>query len=335
MSSIQPSVSADGQWVAYSSQATNLVVGDTNGTHDIFLWERATGATTRASVTTSGDQSGGGSVEPSLSADGRYVAFTSFGVLDPMVTYATSDVWVYDRVTEDVELMSISVTNTDGIQTSASPSISANGSLVAFSSMAWNLVADDGDSRVDIFVRDRDAGTTSRVNLPIGLLEADGHSGWPVISADGTTVAFHSIATNLVAGDSNGVVDVFVTELATGTLERASIDSSEVQSTGTSVYAELSGDGRFVAFLSEGALDTTGTIGLYDLYVRDRTAGTTAHTSVGCDGQPNEDFVMDPVGFADDGSTVVFSTPDETLSAPLTENNGEIDVFLIANPLAP
>ena len=330
-----PVISADGAWVAYQSNATNLVDDDTNGLWDIFLWERATGTTTRASRMSDGGQSDGASTDATLSEDGRYVAFTSFGDLTPVVTYGTTDVYVFDRVDETTELISVSMGGTDGIQTSAYPGISGDGNLVVFSSLAWDLVPGDTDGFIDIFVRNRATSTTTRVNLPTGVLAADNASNQPVISGDGNTVAFVSNATNLVVGDTNGQTDVFSVALGTGTIERISVDSGEGQSTHVSGHVQLSADGRFAAFLSEGILDADGTAGVYDLYVRDRTLGTTAMASYGCGGQPSAEDLNAPVGITGDGTGIVFSTDEADLLLPASDTNGADDIFWVPNPLAP
>ncbi len=332
--SYDPAISADGRWIAYSSYASNLVPGDTNGSRDVFLWDRDAGSTVRVSVNSDGTQATGSSYGPSVSGDGSAVAFTSYAYLDPVVTFPTTDVWVYERLTGDIELISESLTGIDGIQTSGYASISDDGDRVAFSSMAWDLVSADSDAFVDIFVRDREAGTTSRINLPIGVPAADGHSNQPVLSADGTTVAFLSQASNLVAGDLEGVNDIFVVTLASGTVERVSVDSLEVPSTHESLEARLSGDGRYVAFLSEGALDATGAVGVRDLYVRDRVAGQTAAASVGCEGQANLLDVGVPIDLSDDGAGLIFQSSEEALLAPIPDDNAGVDLFWVPNPLA-
>ena len=326
-------ISADGSWVAFTSWATNLVEGDTNGSRDVFLWDRWTGDVTRASVTSTGGESGSTSMSPSLSADGRYVAFESWGPLSPEAVYPTTDVWLYDRDTAGIELISVSTDGDDGIQTSSLPSISADGDRVAFSSLAWDLVADDGDAVVDIFVRDRSEGTTVRVNLPAGVPEADANSYRPVLSADGSTVAFHSDATNLVIGDGAIWRDVFVAGVDTGLVERVSVDSDEVAPEADSGWAEVSADGRWVAFGSLGALDPAATAGVHEIYVRDRSAGTTALASLGCGGQPNATDVTMPFGFAADGSGLVFPAADDLL-APIEDANGDDDIVWVSNPLA-
>ncbi len=330
-----PDVSDDGAWAAYVSYADNLVEGDTNASRDVFLWSRDTGITIRASITSAGDEASDPSDTPSVSGNGRYVAFTSFAALDPVVLYGTTDVWVYDRLTQDVELISVSLGGTDGIQTSALPSISADGNLVAFSSMAWDLVSGDGDAWLDVFVRDRAAGTTTRVNLPVGVPEATGHSSEPVMAADGGAVVFMSIASNLVVGDTEGALDVMVAVLSSGTVERVSVDSADAAGADDSMGGAISADGRFVAFVSEVELAPTGTPGILDLYVRDRDAGTTAHASVGCGGQFNEDHVVVPIGLASDGSGLVFESFDPGLMAPLPDDGVTTDLFWVPNPLAP
>ena len=131
--SLDPSLSADGRYVAFASQASNLVTGDTNGTSDVFVRDRQTGATTRVSVDSSGTQGNNGSAEPSLSADGRYVAFTSQA--DNLVTGDTNgkaDVFVHDRQTAQTTRVSVDSAGNQLDFDSDSPSISGDGRFVAF-----------------------------------------------------------------------------------------------------------------------------------------------------------------------------------------------------------
>ena len=121
---------------------------------------------------------------------------------------------------------------------------------MAFYSAADNLVSGDTNGKTDIFVRDRQTGTTERVSVATGGGQANGDSSFPVISADGRFVAFESYATNLVSGDTNGVRDIFVHDRQTGTTERMSVATGGGQATGESVFAAISADGRFVAFHS-------------------------------------------------------------------------------------
>src|SRR5206468_8005529 len=145
----------------------------------------------------------------------------------------------------------------------AVPAPSADGRLVAFHSDATNLVAGDTNGATDVFVHDRQTGTTERVSVPSGGTEGNGFSAGPALSADGRFVAFHNTATNLVAGDTNGKTDVFVHDRQTGTTERVSVASDGTQGNGPSSGAALSADGGLVAFHGTAtnlvAGDTSGT----------------------------------------------------------------------------
>jgi Tol biopolymer transport system component len=156
---LAPSISADGRYVAFDSGASNLVPGDSNNAQDVFVRDRENGTTERVSLASDGAEGNSASGEPSLSADGRYVAFASF---------------------------------------------------------ASNFASGDGNGTRDIFVRDRESGTTERVSVASNGGEANGRSDAPSMSAGGRYVAFESIATNLVPGDSNIARDVFLHDRSGG-----------------------------------------------------------------------------------------------------------------------
>ena len=212
-------ISADGRYVAFGSNASNLVAGDTNERPDVFVRDRVRGTTTRASVATDGTQGSLNSLQPSISANGRYVAFGS--IASNLVAGDTNgivDVFVRDRVAGTTTRVNIS---TRGAQTahtdpdtmledSELPTISADGRYVAFLSGAGNLVDCDTNGIVDVFVRDRVRGTTTRVSVATRGAQANQRSSEPAISANGRYVAFSSDASNLVRGDTNGSSDVFV-----------------------------------------------------------------------------------------------------------------------------
>jgi Tol biopolymer transport system component len=223
------SVSSDGRFVAFGSGATNLVAGDTNDADDIFVRDRQTGTTQRVSVDSSGNQVDGNSISPSISSDGRFVAFSSNASnLVAGDTNAMVDVFVRDRQTGTTQRVSV---NSSGNQAHLSRhgsydcSISPEGRFVAFTSGAKNLVPGDTNGKQDIFVHDRRTGTTQRVSVSSSGTQGDGHSGYyyggfitrPSISAEGRLVAFDSDATNLVSGDTNGAADVFVNEFKVDT----------------------------------------------------------------------------------------------------------------------
>jgi Tol biopolymer transport system component len=265
-----PAISSDGRYVAFDSDASNLVSGDTNGRRDVFVHDRQTGQTTRVSISSGGVQGNAVSVAPTISADGHYVAFNS--VSSTLVSGDTnneSDVFVHDRQTGQTTRVSVSSSGAQGNFGSGSQAISADGRYVAFLSSATNLVSGDNNGNADVFVHDRQTAITTRVSISSGGAEANGSSYEPVISADGRYVAFHSYATNLVSGDTNGERDVFVHDRQTGQTTRVSVSSGGVQASGASVEAAISGDGRYVAFdswvsnLVSGDTNNTG-----DVFVR-------------------------------------------------------------------
>jgi Tol biopolymer transport system component len=219
-------ISGDGSFVAFESDATNLVAGDTNGTRDIFLRTRQAGTTERVSVNSQGTQSDGASRWAALSANGRYVLFDSSATnLVASDTNAQYDVFVRDRALGTTELVSLSNEGLQGNEESCCPSgISDNGQLISFLSLASNLVPNDNNfdctdlgatiNCMDVFVRDRLAGSTILASVSSGGVQANAHSVFTAMSADGHIVAFSSDASNLVPGDTNGTLDVFARELS-------------------------------------------------------------------------------------------------------------------------
>jgi Tol biopolymer transport system component len=251
-SSNSPSISADGRYVAFPSNASNLVAGDTNGRSDIFVRDRQTGTTTRISIASDGTQGNGNSAFPSISADGRYVAFVSYASnLVPGDTNGVWDIFVRDRQANTTTRVSVASDGTQGNDSSyTSPSISADGRYVAFLSFASNLVPGDTNATIDVFVRDRQTDTTTRVSLANDGMQGNSASEWPSISADGRYVAFASAASNLVPADTNGVSDVFVRDRQTDTTTRVSLATDGTQGNGDAIYTSISADGQHVAFES-------------------------------------------------------------------------------------
>lgn len=286
--SIFHAISADGRFVAFdnadrsldgevSGQWTDVFVrdrdADENGIFDEF--EPGAVETTRVSVNSEGVAARGSSGSPSISANGRFIAFDSVADnLDPDGdTNGASDVFVHDRSEHGTTRVSVDSSGVGGNSQSQLPSISANGRFVAFESDADNLVPGDGNGLLDVFVHDRDAATTIRVSLGMDAAEANGASFGAAISADGRFVAFSSEASNLVDGDTNGTLDVFVHDLITGTTARISVDSTGGEAIGFSTDPAISADGRFVSFESSAAnLTPFDSNGLVDLFVRDRDA---------------------------------------------------------------
>ncbi len=270
--SYEPSISADGRYVAFESDATNLVPGDTNGSNDIFVHDRQTGVTERVSVSSDGAQGNQYSYYPFISADGRYVAFESRATnLVPGDTNISYDVFVHDRQTGVTERVSVSSGGTQGKNNSQHPAISADGRYVAFMSYASNLVPGDTNGTYDVFVRDQQTGVTERVSVSSDGTQGNSISYAPSISGDGRYVALSSYASNLVPGDTNGTSDIFVRHRQTGVTERVSVSSGGTQGNGDSRVPAISADGRYVAFESDASYLVPGdTNGAWGVFVRDR-----------------------------------------------------------------
>jgi len=213
-SSERPSISSDGRYIVFGSEATNLVAGDTNATNDIFLHDTQTGATTRVSVDSVGAEADGSSEEPSISSDGRYVVFNSEATnLVAGDTNAAQDIFVHDTQTGATTRVSVNSVGAEANDRSIVSHISSDGRYVVFNSEATNLVAGDTNAARDIFVHDTQTGATTRVSVNSVGAEANDRSERPSISSDGRYVVFSSEATNLVAGDTNGVDDIFIATL--------------------------------------------------------------------------------------------------------------------------
>src|SRR5215212_4138990 len=284
------SMSADGRYVAFLSGATNLVSGDTNGVVDLFVRDLQAGTTQRVSVDSSGTQANESSYgTPSISADGRYVAFSSWAFNLSANDTGISDVFVRDLQAGTTREMSVGPIWPSANGSSFAPSISADGRYVAFFSGASDLVSGDTNNATDVFVRDRDtdadgvfdesgSASTRRIKVDCAYSLCGTTIGNRVtsISADGRYVAFNLPASNLVAGDTNGVNDVFVRDLQMGTTQRESVDGSGVEANGASGSPFISTDGRYVVFSSGASnLVASDTNNATDIFVRERQTVTT------------------------------------------------------------
>lgn len=290
--------------------------------------------TTMVSVTTAGAQIFRGQAHaPSISDDGRFVAFhTSTDDLVPNDTNGQTDVFVHDRQTGVMERVSVTSTGAQsfgGPQGSAVASISADGRYVAFESVADNLVPNDTNGRVDIFVRDRVAGTTIRVSVTsAGAQVLDGDASGASISADGTRIAFLSNSAQLVPPDTNGSIDVFLHDTLTGQTTRQSVATGGAQGDGGSVLASLSANGAFLAFASHASNLVPGdNNGFRDVFWRDIQNGVTTRVSVDSAGVPaNFTSGNSSVSISGDGRLVAFGS-DATNLVP-DDTNTRSDVFV-------
>jgi Tol biopolymer transport system component len=220
----QAAISPDGLYVAFRSYASNLVQGDVNNfcdtdqdnifddnCQDIFLHNRLTGEAIMVSVASDGSLGNNWSGWPSVSANGRFVAFKSWAEdLVENDTNGSADIFVHDTLTGETTRVSVTSSGTEGDCYSDFPSISTDGRFVAFESCASNLVTGDTNGRFDVFVHDRFTGRINRVSITSDGMQADSDSERAHICADGRYVAFDAYATNLVPGDTNAVLDVFM-----------------------------------------------------------------------------------------------------------------------------
>jgi Tol biopolymer transport system component len=315
-------ISAGGRYVAFTSDAPNLVPGDTNERRDAFVRDRKTGRTTRVSVSSSGAQAEpgsdpwGGSNAAGISGDGRYVVFVSDAPnLVAHDTNGAADVFVRDRKLGRTVRVSVGSGSRQANAPSGFASISADGRYVAFTSGASNLVAHDTNHFADVFVRDLKTGLTTRVSVDNrGRQARRGGSSEPALSADGRYVAFASDAPNLVAGDTNGLSDVFVRDRKSGQTARVSVRSDGKQALrdrtrNGSNGPSISADGRYVAFHSRASDLVPGdTNWAFDIFVRDRFARTTKRVSVASRGTQANAESLGPPSIGPDGRYVAFAS---------------------------
>lgn len=359
---LSPSISAGGRFIAFDS-FHDIEVPDPPGgftkLRDIFVYDNATGSTEQVSVGTGSTLPNHASLRSAISADGRFVAFSSSASnLVPDDTNGIIDVFVHDRVLDVTERVSLSSQGVQGNAPSgngwASIGISGDGRFVTFDSDATNLVAQDTNLASDVFIHDRKTGETERVSVADDGAQGDRGSQRPSISADGRYVAFDSWAANFVPGDGDkcaylpigplaggtscGESDVFVHDRDTGTIERVSVDSNGSSSRtgprgGNSWAPSISADGRYVAFYSSAVnFDPRDDNGVGDVYVHDREAATTSLVSVASDGSPGQERSDGVLGSTDrpaisaDGRFVAFGSAASNLVPG--DANGRDDVFV-------
>jgi len=259
----EPVVSGDGRYVAYASNSGRLAGNDGNEAYDVFRYDRRTGTTLLVSVGFQGSTPPGDSRQPSISADGTRIAFSSSGgdSLLPESTGPGPQVYLRDITAGTTERISAAPGGGPADGTAEAPSISADGRYVAFESVAGNLVGalDGGTSQV--YRRDRQAGTTELVSVDSTGAPSSGGSGQAAISRDGRMVAFTSQASDLVASEPGirlaavalRTADVYIRDMTAGETALVSVDTSGQPAGGRSLDPAVAGNGRFVAFYSNAS----------------------------------------------------------------------------------
>ena len=261
---VDPVISGDGSIVAFQTDSTlqnafpeqiRPVNDDLDTDPDVFLYDLQTiptPAIRRVSRLSNGDSLDADNRNPTLSTDGRFIAFESFSDLLADDSNNDADILHKDRQSGLLQLVSATPAGTSGNGTSLEPALSADGSLVAFRSSASDLVAGDSNDRLDIFVRDLSSGTTELVSVASGGSQADQNSFEPDLSGDGRYVVFRSNASNLVLADLNQRTDIFVRDRDRGLTQRVGQPSGG-ESNGNSTNPSISEDGRWIVFESDAS----------------------------------------------------------------------------------
>jgi hypothetical protein len=323
--SFGPSISDDGRFVAFTSNSSNLVGGDTNNAYDTFVRDRQTGAIQRANVDSSEIQAKGGCDDfycpdrsvVSISSDGRFVTFSSSASnLAANDTNGLDDVFVRDLQQGTTQRVSVSGGGTGANALSRSPSISPDGRFVAFISTSSNLEGGDTNGVYDVFVHNRQMGTTQRVSVSGSGSQVNGGSDSPSISANGLYVAFSSSASNLVANDTNNTSDIFVHEQGAPAQQ-----SSDSLAPTTNVSAGIDGEASYTSGMQTNQ-DVEVT-----LRAKDNEVGSEAKklTSSATDAQPiTSDSMLEPtsawLGFA---GPVKIPAGDSPRSVTSADFNGD------------
>jgi Tol biopolymer transport system component len=267
-----PAPSAFARFIAFDTEAP-LVPADTNRVYDVYVYDRFTGETTCVSVPTGSHRPCGTAQQPSISADGRYVTFSTATALVPEDTNSNWDVYLHDRLTGQTRRVSVASDGAQGSDRSWGGCLSSDGRFVAFVSRANNLVPGDTNRADDVFVHELATGKTERVSVASGGAQADGPSDTPSLSADGRYVLFRSAANNLVPDDTNFTSDIFLHDRLTGATVRVSVGTGGRQADSWSAQPAGSADARYVAFQSPASNLVPGDTNRYeDVFVHDRLA---------------------------------------------------------------
>lgn len=325
-SSFKPSISADGRYVSFYSAANDLLAGDNNGENDVFIKDTLTRTVTRVSTNSAGVESNGGSVNPSISADGRYVTYSSDATnLVIGDTNSRDDIFIKDIQFGVTTKVSTGVAGAGSNHHSYTPSISEDGRYVAFRSSASNLVTGDTNNASDIFVKDRVSGVMTRVSTDSNGIESSSSSWNPSISADGRYITFSTTA-SLVAGDNNGKQDIFLKELSTGITTLVSSDSDGVASNNHSYTSSVSADSRYVTFRSIASNLVPGdNNSKSDIFVKDMSTGIMTRVSTSTTGIEGNGDSLNP-SISVDGRYVTFDSKAANLVT--ADSNGKQDVFI-------
>ena len=339
-----PLISTDGRFVAFDSNASDLVAKDTNGAPNVFVRDMQTGVTTLVSVNRFGTASGNGaSSRAAISANGRYIVFVSDAndLVSNNDFNANVDVFVRDTQLGTTTLVSVNRFGTaSGNADSGFARISADGRFVAFHSNSNDLVPNDTNASEDVFVRDMQLGTTALVSINrFGSGPGNGVSSQPLISADARYVAFDSSASDLVANDTNSTSDVFIRDLQMGTTTLVSINRlGTAPGNSYSFLEDISADAHYVAFISNAndLVPENNVNGTDDVFVRDLQTGKTTLMSVNILGTASGNSASMFAAINADGRFVAFqSTANDLVTNDTSTQTDRTGTDVFVRPVTP
>lgn len=321
-------ISKNGRFITFFSNASNLVSNDSNGSQDVFVHDLQTRTTTRVSVNSNGFQGNNNSYAPSISSDGRFIAFASFASnLVSGDNNNNADIFVHDQQAGTTTRLSLNQNGNEVYGFSANTSISDDGYFIAFESDAPTLVANDTNNSRDIFVHNRQTGTTTRVSVNSSGFQGNNNSYAPNISSDGRFVAFDSLASNLVNGDNNNAYDVFLRDLQEETTTRLSVNSNGIEGNSGSSRPNLSNDGRFVVFDSFASnLVSNDNNNSFDIFLYDRQTGLISRVSLNSNASEGNGNSFSSK-LSGNGRFVTFDSEASNLVGG--DNNNSRDIFVI------
>ncbi len=321
-----PHVSSDGRYVSFHSTGAPPGIPDTTALRDVYVFDRVTGFYDRVSLANDGSTEGNGDASDSdLSDDGRFVSFvaTSSNLVPADLNGGGNDVFVFDRAGRTLEHLSAGIIAGTSADDAA---MDASGNLIAFRSNSLLLVA-GANGQTHVMVRDRSAGTTEIASVSTAGTQGNGQSSQPALSATGRYVVFVSLASNLVAGDTNGVADVFLRDRMAGTTEMVSLADDESLGNGTCFEPRVSEDGRYVSFASQATNLVPGDTNMVeDIFVRDRMLATTTRinvTNAGVQANGGQHLNGDVTY---DGRYFAFTSGSTNLAS--SDTNSQNDVFI-------
>lgn len=333
-----PFISADNAWVGFRTMASNIVAGDSNAKPDVYVGNQGEFILYRASTDSSGAQVSAGTVlgPVTLNHNASLIVFrASDTTLTPGDSNGFEDVFLKNRLTNATTLVSSSAAGVPGNGDSSQSMISDDGTRVAFTSLASNFATDDSNAVSDIYVKTLADGSIVRASSAADGSQGNGASSAPSLSADGRYVAFLSAASNLVAGDDNGRIDVFVKDLLTGAVSRANAGSAGQQGSGGDCSsAALSADASWVGFVcAQAGLAEGAAAGSALAYVKNRQSGYLHLVSVDATGAPaNQPVTAGPRAVANDGRMTFSSAANNLVPGDAL---AYVDVFRTLVPAVP